>query len=244
MAIGALSFLWMARPLLASTKKVETKPHKSSAGGPTNDPQAVQQATPSGVVVRPSEETQKAKNGTANGNKKTQPAKRRTWTQQRWQTVFTAIIAAVTAVYAIAAVFQWQVMEKSLQVSQRAYVVVQDVKADLDAGQIKITLENIGHVPAKHANVGISIIRLGYPSLFPQREWTDVEYKSPVQDLYPGTYKVQITRRFENFTPEDAVLIRAGKEGLAVACSIEYGDDFGTSDGPVFYFIWLCTKLA
>jgi hypothetical protein len=176
---------------------------------------------------------------------------------QRWQhsvPVFAGLLVlAVTIAYTAVAMLQWQTMERSLQVTQGANVVVSDLKLDFDIQQIHILLENIGHVPAQNASVIVNVVRfsnsLPPASAMTTREaleaWLETTMlektiyhfeSGPLVQIPPGGYKTGLHFSLQKMSGEDTELIRTGKQRLTVVFSISYDDRFLSRQSAMFSF--------
>jgi hypothetical protein len=227
---GSLTLLSLLR-----RKKIETKPYQAAANSTGSQSESLKESSPPVILIGQTKEAKEAKPTTAHSQKKAKPSQKPKRRYMRWQTYFTGVMATLTLILAGTAIVQWQTMEKTLRISQRAYVGVNDIQANLEAGQIKVTLENIGHVPAEKVSVSVNVQRQ-VDSDTKSLEWNTTEYSTVLEQIFPGTFKAQILHTMRNFTQEDAALIRAGKQRLRLVCSIYYEDDFGTSDVAFFFF--------
>ncbi|HYX72563.1 MAG TPA: hypothetical protein VE732_07315, partial [Nitrososphaera sp.] len=133
-----------------------------------------------------------------------------------------------TTAYTVVSFYQWRAMEKSLRVSQRAYVAVHSLQPDWKTGQIAVVIENIGKVPAED----VKIIDVDT-----YREVEDKVYRSERQvfgyghnKLFPGNFKTQIVVPLQGFTQQDTDMISAGKERIIIVGTIQYGDGFSNTD--------------
>jgi hypothetical protein len=149
---------------------------------------------------------------------------------------------------------QTQVMQQGLtvsehslhafRVSERAYVGVESLTANLKAGEIVIMLHNIGSVPAQAITVDVQEIRVTASTNI---ETTDpgervneslgskFRWEAGEVQLYPGT-PMPVVVSLEKFTEDEMIAIRERKETLYVGGTIQYEDGFGKSERTVFAF--------
>jgi hypothetical protein len=131
---------------------------------------------------------------------------------------------------------QVQIMERTLRISDRAYVGVASVTADLARGQILLTLENLGKVPATRIRVQGS----AYLANWSNRKlepFPDVDFDAGEVKLFPGTLKMRVPVLMRKFDAQEISAIRDGVKGsLYVAGTISYEDGFGFDDTTNFNF--------
>jgi hypothetical protein len=129
---------------------------------------------------------------------------------------------------------QVQIMERTLRISDRAYVGVASVAADLAHGQILLTLENLGKVPASR----IRVQGIAYWANWSNRRlepFPDVDFDAGEVKLFPGTLKMQVPVLMRKFDSQEISAIRNGMNGsLYVAGIISYEDGFGFDDTTNF----------
>jgi len=158
--------------------------------------------------------------------------------------LFDCLLFLVTSVYAFFAYHQWQTMNKqwqtmetSLRVAQRAYVVISDIQPDLEAGQVRVLFENIGHMPAGNVTIRVDVERNAEghdPGALPV-EWNSHEFGNFSQ-IPPSGFKTVIDVPLQNFTREDAALIRAGKQHLSLSFWLRYDNGFESKEKDVEIF--------
>jgi hypothetical protein len=148
----------------------------------------------------------------------------------RWMIWLTGLVFVVGGVQAAVSYYQWQTMKESLEITQRAYVVITDIKADFAAKRIQMTLENIGHVPAKEIDLEMRVERLGDYTFFP------IDAYSTSEDTIAPTYKTVVYLPLKNLTQEAADLITTGKHEIQLACFLKYDDGFGKIEDIILNF--------
>jgi hypothetical protein len=118
-------------------------------------------------------------------------------------------------------------MEKSLRVTQQAYLVISDVQSDFDNRRVLITLDNTGHMPADNVSlkVYVHLLRTGISTAGEPYEFGTIRTK-----IFPGTLKTQAIVPLENLTEEDAEHLRAGEINLLLLCQLEYENGFGFTE--------------
>jgi hypothetical protein len=224
---------------LLRRKKVETKSYETTPDNKNDNAENPKEPSPPIELVGQTKEAQETEPTAPHSQKQAQTTQKKRWTNKRLQTIFTGAIALLTFVYALAAIVQWrtmehqwETMEKTLRVSQRAYLVLKDVQTDLDAGRIKITVENIGHTPADEVNLRVEI----------QRNWGVEEpyILGPISaKIFPGAFYTQAIIDLEKFTQDEANLIRAGKEIIFMHCVVTYKDGFDNVDRTELFMMYV-----
>jgi hypothetical protein len=133
---------------------------------------------------------------------------------------------------------QLQVMDKSLRIGERAYVGVHSIQADLKIGQIKVLLENIGHVPAQNVLVFATQVRtiLGGVGVGDRAISSRVTIDTGRTKLFPGNFKMPIIIPLKDLSPEEVKAIQSGMEWLTITLQIQYGDGFGNTETSRFVF--------
>jgi hypothetical protein len=121
-------------------------------------------------------------------------------------------------------------LEKSLRTSNRAYVGIKAITADLKNGRVLIDLENTGKVPANDMKVIAHELRViegaGGEVVKVIGNSGPVIEAGHVQ-LYPGTFHLRVEIPLKGFTAKERKLILAKKVILSVAGKIQFGDGFG-----------------
>jgi hypothetical protein len=194
--------------------------------------ESIKEPTPPVVLIEQTKEIKDNSLAARQGQEQTKLAQMSYLSDKRLQTIFAGAVAAFTIILATVSIFQWRTMEKSLRVTERAYLVVSDVRIDFGAASIKASIENIGRVPADNVEVGVNISRGAKGRV--EDSLYDM-YHSAVQ-VFPGKINPQFTQPLNNFTPEEAELIRMGKEKLSMIVTVFYDDGFGNSVESDFYF--------
>jgi hypothetical protein len=143
---------------------------------------------------------------------------------------------------------QTQLSDQSLhafRVSERAYVGVESLTADLKAGEVVIMLHNIGSVPAQTITVDVREIRVT-PStnldttatgerINESHKGSEFQWEAGEVQLFPGT-PMPILVSLERFNEDEMNAITSKKEVLYVGGTIRYDDGFGKKDRTVFAF--------
>lgn len=150
----------------------------------------------------------------------------------------TIVIAIATIVSAIVAYYQWQAMEKTLQVSERAYVGIHSIQMDLKKGEIIINLQNTGHKPTdnlKYYGEVNTVIWLSPGST----KTSVVRFDAGRTQFSPGNLLARIIIPLPEFTPEEANLILTSQKNVVFFLNIEYGDGFGNQEKAYFAYIYV-----
>jgi hypothetical protein len=58
-------------------------------------------------------------------------------------------------------------------------------------------------------------------------------------ELFPGTFRLPVVMRINDFTPETEMLILSGKRVLHVSCMISYDNGFEGRSESLFIFYYL-----
>ncbi|HBB95575.1 MAG TPA: hypothetical protein DC054_09300 [Blastocatellia bacterium] len=128
---------------------------------------------------------------------------------------------------------QTEIMKKSLFVN-RAYVGVNNLLANISAGQVTITLENVGKLPADKIRVMVrESRRVGNDAVGGSENYYDLG-----QQLIPGS-KLPLVIKLSQFRKEETKTITSRSETLYVSGDITYDDGFGRSDPIKFGFEYL-----
>jgi hypothetical protein len=182
------------------------------------------------VPITEQAEIPKTRNRTEEGNPQPTPSYQ---PNNRWMVLLTSLIFFVTAVQAVVSYYQWRTMKDSLEMTQRAYVVITNIKADFPARQIQMTLENTGHVPAKDVRLELRIERLGDYKIYP------VETYSTGEEVMTPAYKTIAYLPLKNLTQESIDLITSGNYILQIGTFLRYEDGFGNVEDLIFNFRYI-----
>jgi hypothetical protein len=222
---------------LTSAKK-DKPPHRKGDSAPATDLIPNHPSTEEAEAQKREAEREEQKKVAAQRARK---RRRRIKTQKRLQVwtpiILSALVFFVTSVYTFFSYRQWQTMEKSLEVTQEANLVVSDIRADFDTGKIHVWLDNIGHVPAKDVKVIVTISRTtGEVKV----ERSAYQFQPSLGVLPPSSYKQLIEvplSRLPKFSPEDAQLIRTGEQSLTMFIGLVYDNGFkpAAERYPVFF---------
>jgi hypothetical protein len=120
-------------------------------------------------------------------------------------------------------------MERSLVVTQKAYIVVSDIRPDFSAGQVRVFFDNIGHITASDVKIRVDVERnfKDRPIGEPPVEWNWYFFTNLVfATMPPSSFKTGIDVPLQNFTQEDAKLIHTGKQELWLSFYIWYDNGF------------------
>lgn len=138
---------------------------------------------------------------------------------------------------------QADIMKKGLYVNERAYVGVASLSANMKDGQVTVTLENIGKIPADKIRVKLQAMRETKElsqemsqELSQKQSHISTYYFAPGQQLFPGSLKMPVVVTLKDFKPIDGARILAKTEILFVRGTIEYEDGFGFSNITDFGF--------
>jgi len=131
---------------------------------------------------------------------------------------------------------QVQQSERSLRISERAYVGVASITPDFDRKEVLIMIENIGKVPARNVNVEAHAYRqlAGQPS--GSVNGSTKYFEAGSVQLFPGSLKMAVVVPMPNMRPEEAKGILTGTDNFYVAGTIKYEDGFGGFDRTNFAF--------
>jgi len=106
-----------------------------------------------------------------------------------------------------------------IRVAQRAYVGVENVtNPDFEDRRIFITVENVGHVPARNVAIQVWVATVNGTGSITKR-FEDL--------LFPGALKMQVAVSLSDFQESDIEEIKSKKRTLFVIGTIEYDDGFG-----------------
>ncbi|HSE16926.1 MAG TPA: hypothetical protein VLB46_07720 [Pyrinomonadaceae bacterium] len=160
----------------------------------------------------------------------------------RWTpVVLSAVTVAVTIVYGLYAKRQWdatveqnRLMERALNISERAYVAIEGIRMDLDKGEITITVHNVGKSPAGDLTIEANAAVFGSTA---QPETSGV-FKSDWghTSLYPASLKTIIVVSLQPYTPAIAERIRTGAVKLFVTIRVDYSDGFESAPAQHFFY--------
>jgi hypothetical protein len=139
-----------------------------------------------------------------------------------------ALVATVTIYYK-----QSGLTQKSLRVSERAYVGVETVTADLENREILIKLQNIGHVPASTLSLQGQHIRATTKETDPQG--AVFRWDAGAVELFPGT-PMPVVVSLENVEQSELDAILSKTKILYIGGTIQYDDGFGNHEKTTFAF--------
>jgi hypothetical protein len=138
---------------------------------------------------------------------------------------------------------QTAIMDQTFRVGERAYVGIASLSPKWQAGEVEITLQNIGQVPAKAIKVEAQEIR-GTPSgsdtvtgsrIYDRLDGSTFGWGAGDVQLFPGT-PMRVAIPLRGFKPEEIDAINKKQEVLYIGGNIEYEDGFGRVDTTVFAF--------
>lgn len=160
----------------------------------------------------------------------------------RWTPiVLSAVTVVITGVFGYYGKKQWdatveqnRLMERALNISERAYVAIEGVQMDLDKGEITITVHNVGKSPA--GDLTIEANAAVFEGAVPPE--TSGVFKSDWghTSLYPASLKTIIVISLQPYTPALIERIRTGKARLNVSGRIEYVDGFEKAPAQHFFY--------
>lgn len=138
-----------------------------------------------------------------------------------------------------------QAGEQSFRVTQRAYVGILNLTANLKAGEILIVLQNIGHVPAKAIRLDGQAIKVT-PSQSNERtesgerlnesqEGSEFHWTAGELQLFPGT-PMTAAIHMQTLQPDEVNALLEKKQFLYLGGTIQYEDGFGARDSTIFAF--------
>ena len=174
------------------------------------------------------------------------------WRRRRetWGPVITLFVSLITlgVITAQAIIYQQQrkIMdqqvqqsERSLRISERAYVGVASITPDFDGKEVLIVIENIGKVPARNVNVEAHAYRQPAEQLSTSTKsfsGSTKYFDAGGVQLFPGSLKMPVVIPMPNMRPEEAKGILARTDIFYVAGTIKYEDGFGGFDRTNFAF--------
>lgn len=125
---------------------------------------------------------------------------------------------------------QTRISETSFRISQRAYIGLASLKANLDERQIVMEFENLGRIPAKNIRVEAWEYRVSDQKI--SGMLVPIEVRE-IQ-LLPGNLKMRLDIPLTDLKPEEIQAIRTGKETLSLSGSVQYDNGFGEFDTTNF----------
>jgi hypothetical protein len=163
--------------------------------------------------------------------------------RETWGLVMTFVVSLITlaVITAQAIIYQQQrkIMdqqvqqsERSLRLSERAYVSVASLTPDFDRKEVLIMIENIGKVPARNVNVEAH----AYRQLADQLSGSTKYFDAGGVQLFPGSLKMAVVIPMPNMRPEEAKGILTRTDSFYVAGTIKYEDGFGGFDKTNFAY--------
>ena len=126
---------------------------------------------------------------------------------------------------------QVKVTEESLHISERAYVGVASLTANLAQGEVLILLENSGRIPAKNIRVEAQEYRVTANVV-----GSKTKFNAGSVSLFPGSYKMRVIVSMNKFRPEEIDAIQVKAESLVIAGKIQYEAGFGVEESTDFAF--------
>lgn len=126
---------------------------------------------------------------------------------------------------------QVDVSERNLRISERAYVSIASLKADLAQGEIVIMLENLGRLPAAAIQMNADAYLLGN-----KLDGYNTPFKAGEVKLFPGNFQMRVVINTRKYSSEAITAIREKKQFLYLTGSIQYEDGFGFKDTTRFAF--------
>ncbi|HEY5885139.1 MAG TPA: hypothetical protein VIT88_10655 [Pyrinomonadaceae bacterium] len=116
--------------------------------------------------------------------------------------------------------------------SERAYVGVAMLDADLKNGKVSVLLQNVGRIPATRINVKLLESRhrpdrKGIGTIAPQQFEGEQIF---------GTLKMRLSLPLDRFQPGEGDDIMAKREILSVVVTIQYHDGFAMAEKTEFRF--------
>jgi hypothetical protein len=151
-----------------------------------------------------------------------------------WFKRWLPLINLIIAVFAFGVIVrQTQIMEKSFRVSERAYVGVTNVTANMATHEVLLVLENIGHVPAKAVNLQGQEIRAAPAG--DNQKGSIFRWDAGEVQVFPGT-PMNVVIPLEPFEQDEVNAISTKKEILYIGGTIRYEDGFGNGDSTTFAF--------
>jgi hypothetical protein len=163
----------------------------------------------------------------------------------RWMPiVLSAVTVVVTGTFGWYAKRQWdatveqnRIMERSLNIAERAYVAVENVRMDLNKGEITITIHNVGRNPAGDLRVEASAAIFGSQP----RPESSGEFKSDWghTSLYPASLKTVIVVSLQPYPTTLVEQVRTGEVKLFVSIKTDYLDGFQNAPSQHFFYRYI-----
>jgi hypothetical protein len=226
-----------AIPILLKRKKTEDKTGDSETNGTQSQTLSNEELAPPAALVGQVEDVREAKATENEGKESVRPVSQRRWRNAQWQTLLAGTLVFLTLVNVATAILQWLTMEKSLRISQRAYVDVDSIETNWPVN-IFVLLKNIGHVPAEiiivkgSVNILIKLPNGDYKVL----KQIPFSHNYRHAQIYPGNRYTQISVSLEDLTEQDKNLVINSQAVLAVGLFVQYKDGFGYTDKSDFGF--------
>jgi len=235
--ISTLASVFLIFQLL-KRKKAGDKSGEPDTNSAPPQTESSAESVPPEVSAGQVEEMPEAGAAVNHGRKQAKKVPPRRWRSAHWNTLFAGTLVFLTCVNVMTTIFQWQTSEKSLRISQRAYIDIHSIKANFQDRKIVLMLKNIGHVPADDLQV-IGSISIKYGKRpEDEKKLDDFSHSNGLTPLFPGNLYTQITVGLEKLTEEDKNLIGDAKVILSIGVFISYRDGFGYTEKSDFGFVY------
>jgi len=149
------------------------------------------------------------------------------------QIIFNGLLMIFTGALVVTGYLQWNAVQQSLIVTERAYLWV--TLPYLDGTQIRIPLENGGKIPSPRVRVSYLLSRERL-SDHVTLESAQGSFGGDRTNVPPGTGHYGISVPMKNFTGSDAASVKNGTESVLVAGNIDYDDGFGVQTQSSYCF--------
>ncbi|HXQ36926.1 MAG TPA: hypothetical protein VN843_23140, partial [Anaerolineales bacterium] len=126
--------------------------------------------------------------------------------------------------------------QKNIQITERAYIGVASLKADLDHGEVVVMLENIGRKPAKAITMKADAYHINAVKL---KKGAKTNFNSGEVRLFPGSFKMRVVVPLPECDPQEIRAISENRQFLYVDGIIQYDDGFGFTDSTTFAFKYI-----
>jgi hypothetical protein len=149
------------------------------------------------------------------------------------QVFFNALLTIFTGALVVTGYLQWNALQQSLTVTERAYLWA--TLPYIDGTQIRIPLENGGKIPSPKVKVSYHLSRERVSDRA-TLESADGSFGGDRTNVPPGTGHYGIGVPMKGFAESDAASVKNGTEIVFVAGNIDYDDGFGVQTQNSYCF--------
>ena len=151
-------------------------------------------------------------------------------------------IARWSAVVGIAAIFQvltaasqWWIMEKTLKITQRAYIGIEKIEAHFGQKGIIVWFQNAGNIPADKIRLHLTEDRFSESHPEKRIGGNVIDVDLGHNPILKGTSSYPVTIPLANFNPSEISDIISGSEQLLISGGIRYFDGFADQEASFSY---------